>query len=62
MQDVCHHTFFRLIQDIDINEKLEILIERYGAENIKLIYYFKYGTDGSIGHIGKHALENITSF
>ena len=58
MQDVCKHSFFRLVQDIDINEKLDILIEKYGAEHIKLIYYFKYGTDGSSGHIGeKHAFK-----
>ena len=63
MQDLCKHDFFRLVQDLDINEKLEILIERYGAHNLKLIYYFKYGTDGSSGHIGKKtAFEMYNQF
>ena len=48
---VCKHSFFRLIEEEETKEQLENLIETHGSENIRLVFYFKFGTDGSSGHI-----------
>ena len=53
MQVVCKNSFFRILEDFQTKEQLDTLIEIHGAENIKLILYFKFGTDGSSGHMGK---------
>ena len=50
---VCKHSFYRILEDYETKEELDTLIEIHGPENIKLILYFKFGTDGSSGHIGK---------
>ena len=40
-----------MVEDFETKEELDSLIEKYGVENIKLIFYFKFGTDGSSGHL-----------
>ena len=50
---LCKHSFYRILEDYETKEELDTLIDIHGPENIKLILYFKFGTDGSSGHIGK---------
>ena len=40
-----------MIEEEETKEQLENLIETHGSENIRLVFYFKFGTDGSSGHI-----------
>ena len=40
-----------MIDDWETKEQLDNLIELHGAQNIRLVFYFKFGTDGSSGHI-----------
>ena len=44
---LCKHSFYRILEDYETKEELDTLIDIHGPENIKLILYFKFGTNAS---------------